>query len=153
MVYPGPAITHAYRHRLLFLSTFDALCRAYCTRSQDAATISDDEERVIWIPGRLLVTASRDTEVYSFILDVVFRNGLFSAKLPVQAAARQWGVVYMHSGEHDRSAIMGVLRAKARVQHDVQSFLTIRGKLQSINQLHLGLLGPTGASPLSTQKQ
>ena len=117
-----------------FFPLFDILCRAYCTRSQDATVISDDEERVIWIPGRLLVTASRDTEVYSFILDVVFRNGLFSAKLPVQAAAWQWAVVYMHSGEHDRNAIMGVLRAKARAQHDVQSFLTIRGKLQSINQ-------------------
>lgn len=102
-------------------------CRAYCTRSHNSAAISSDEERVIWIPARLLVAASRDTEVYSFILDTVFRQGLFSAKLPIEAAARQWGVVFMSCPEQDRSALMAVLRAKARAQQDVQAFLTIRG--------------------------
>lgn len=103
------------------------LCRAYCTRSHNAAVISSDEERVIWIPGRLLVAASRDTEVYSFILDTVFRNGLFPAKLPTEAAARQWAVMYTSCGEQERSAIVAVLRAKARAQQDTQSFLAIRG--------------------------
>ena len=103
------------------------LCRAYCTRSHNAAVISSDEERVIWIPGRLLVAAYRDTEVYSFILDTVFRNGLFSAKLPTEAAARQWAVMYMSCGEQERSAIVAVLRAKARAHQDMQSFLAIRG--------------------------
>ena len=97
-------------------------------RSHNAAVFTSDEERVIWVPGRLLVAASRDTEVYSFILDTVFRNGLFSAKLPIDAAARQWAVMYMNCAEQERNAIVAMLRAKARAHQDVQSFLAIRGR-------------------------
>ena len=82
----------------------------------------------MWIPSRLLVAASRDTEVFSFVLDTVFRAGLFPAKLPTQAAAQQWGMVYTSGCEQDRSALLMVLRAKARAQQDVQSFLTARGE-------------------------
>ena len=81
----------------------------------------------MWIPGRLMVAASRDTEVYSFILDTILRSGLFPAKLATQAAAMQWVKVYMSCSEQDRSALLAVLRAKARAQQVVQSFLTIRG--------------------------
>ena len=112
------------------------LCRAYCNRSQDVMT--PDEERAIWIPGRLLTAATRDPELFSYILDTVLRNGLFPARLESKAAAGHWAVVFMNCGEQERSAVLAVLRAKARQQQDVHSFLTVRGTL-SINQPTNGL--------------
>ncbi len=90
--------------------------------------MTSDEERAIWIPGRLLVAATRDPELFSYILDTVLRNGLFPAKLEAQAAARHWGVVFMNCSEQDRTAVMAVLKAKAKQQQDVQAFLTVRGE-------------------------
>ena len=107
------------------------LCRAYCNRSQDVMT--PDEERAIWIPGRLLTAATRDPELFSYILDTVLRNGLFPARLESKAAAGHWAVVFMNCAEQERNAVLAVLRAKARQQQDVQSFLTVRGT-QSIIQ-------------------
>ncbi len=101
------------------------LCRAYCNTSQDIMT--PDEERAIWIPGRLLTAATRDPELFSYILDTVLRNGLFPARLESKAAAGHWAVVFMNCGEQERSAVLAVLRAKARQQQDVHSFLTVRG--------------------------
>lgn len=102
-------------------------CRAYCSRSQEV--ITSDEERVIWIPGRLLTAATRDPELFSYILDTVLRNGLFPAKLESKAAAGHWAVVFKHCTEQDRTAVLAVLKAKAKLQQDVQSFLTVRGKV------------------------
>ncbi len=107
------------------------LCRAYCNRSRDV--ITPDEERAIWIPGRLLTAATRDPELFSYILDTVLRNGLFPARLESKAAAGHWAVVFLNCGEQERNAVLAVLRAKARQQQDVHSFLTIRGT-PSINQ-------------------
>ncbi|KAA6416440.1 MAG: hypothetical protein FRX49_13587 [Trebouxia sp. A1-2] len=101
-----------------------AVFRAYCNRSQDVMT--PDEERAIWIPGRLLTAATRDPELFSYILDTVLRNGLFPTKLESKAAAGHWAVVFMNCSEQERNAVMAVLRAKARQQQDVQSFLTVR---------------------------
>ena len=100
--------------------------RAYCNRSHDASVITSDEERVIWIPARLLV-ATRDPELYSFILDTVLRTGLLPSKLNAQAAARHWGLIYMSCSEQERYAVMAVLRAKAKQQQEVQAFLAVRG--------------------------
>ena len=82
---------------------------------------------MIWIPARLLVAATRDPELYSYILDTVLRNGLLPSKLDAQAAARHWGVIYMNCSEQDRYAVMAVLRAKSKQQQDVQAFLAVRG--------------------------
>ena len=101
-------------------------CRAYCGRYQQVITSA--EERAIWIPGRLLVAATRDPELYSFILDSVLRGGLFPAKLESKAAVRHWGVVFMNSSEQDRAALLAVLKAKAKHQQDVQGFLAVRGE-------------------------
>lgn len=103
------------------------LLRAYCTRSQEASVITSDEERAIWIPARLLVAATRDPELYSYILDTVLRNGLLPAKLDAQAAARHWALIYMSCSEQERYAVAAVLRAKAKQQQDVQAFLAVRG--------------------------
>ena len=102
--------------------------RAYCARSQEASVITADEERVIWIPGRLLVAATRDPELYSYTLDTVLRNGLLPSKLEAQAAARHWAIIYMNCSEQDRHAVAAVLRAKAKQQQDVQAFLAVRGQ-------------------------
>ncbi|DBA74057.1 TPA: hypothetical protein ACH3X1_010871 [Trebouxia sp. C0004] len=101
-----------------------AVFRAYCNRSQDVMT--PDEERAIWIPGRLLTAATRDPDLFSFMLDTVLRNGLFPARLGSKAAAGHLAVVFMNCGEQERIAVLAVLRAKARQQQDVQSFLTVR---------------------------
>ena len=81
-----------------------------------------DEEKAIWIPGRLLMAATRDQELYSFVLDSVMRNGLFPAKLGAKTAAQLWGAVYMGSSEQERSAILAVLKAKSKQQQDMQRF-------------------------------
>lgn len=103
--------------------------RAYCNRSKEASVITADEERVIWIPARLLVAATRDPELYSYILDTVLRNGLLPSKLDVEAAARHWGTIYLSCSEQDRNAVLAVLKAKAKQQLDVQAFLAVRGEL------------------------
>lgn len=107
--------------------TIHSPSRAYCNRSHEASVITSDEERVIWIPARLLM-ATRDPELYSFILDTVLRSGLLPAKLGAQAAARHWGLIYMSCSEQERFAVMAVLRAKAKQQQDVQAFLAVRGQ-------------------------
>lgn len=83
---------------------------------------------MIWIPARLLVAATRDPELYSYILDTVLRNGLLPSKLEAQAAARHWGLIYMHCSEQERYAVMAALRAKSKQQQDVQAFLAVRGQ-------------------------
>lgn len=125
------------------------LCRAYCNRSQGVMT--QDEERAIWIPGRLLTAATRDPELFSYILDTVLRNGLFPARLESKAAAGHWAVVFMNCGEQERNAVLGVLRAKARQQQDVQSFLTARGTpsmYQPTNRLSNGSTARSGKSSI-----
>lgn len=102
------------------------VCRAYCSAPQQG--INADEEKAIWIPGRLLAAATRDPELYSFILDSALRQGLFPARLAAKAAAQHWGMVFMTCSEQERSAIQAVLKAKSKLQQDVQSFLTVRGE-------------------------
>ena len=103
-------------------------CRAYCSAPQQG--ITTNEERAIWIPGRLLVAATREPELYSFILDSVLKSGLFPAKLSSEAAAQHWGVVFMSCSEQERTAILAVLKAKSKQQQDMQSFLAVRGRLR-----------------------
>ena len=73
------------------------------------------------------MAATRDPELYSYILDTVLRNGLLPSKLDAQAAARHWGIIYTSCSEQDRYAVMAVLRAKSKQQQDVQAFLAVRG--------------------------
>lgn len=112
-------------------------CRGRCSRLIDSTAMTTaEDEKVVWIPSRLLVAASRDTEMCSFILDTVFRAGLFPTRLSTQAAAQQWVMVNTRCCEQDRSALLLVLRAKARAQQEVQSFLTARGGKCSVNPAH-----------------
>jgi len=70
--------------------------RAYCTRSHDGLLVGSEEEAVLWVPGRLLLEASRAAELAHFLFESVLRgSGLLPAKLPATAAARQWGAIYM----------------------------------------------------------
>lgn len=74
-------------------------CRAYSSRVHDAEPLDPDEESnkelVHWIPARLLLCASKDADMQQYLIDSVFKNGLFSTKLPAQHAAKQWAAIYM----------------------------------------------------------
>lgn len=78
---------------------FAGYCRAYSSRLHDAPLVESDEESntelVIWIPARLLLCACKDADMQQHLIDCVFKNGLFSTKLPAQHAAKQWAAMYM----------------------------------------------------------
>ena len=77
--------------------------RAYCTRSHDGALVGAEEEAVLWVPGRLLLEASRSAELAHWLTDSVLRGGLLPSRLPPAAAARQWGAIYMAAEPPARS--------------------------------------------------
>lgn len=58
---------------------------------------ASDKDLVCWIPGRVLLWANRDADLQQHLTDVVFRTGLFSAKLSTGNAARLLASVYMDS--------------------------------------------------------
>ena len=74
------------------------------------------------------MAATRDPELYSYVLDTVLRNGLLPAKLDAGAAARHLGIIYKNCAEQDRNAVLAVLKAKYKQQLDVQAFLAVRGQ-------------------------
>ena len=80
-----------------FCSLMDCACRAHCTKKHEGAEVSSEEELVIWVPLRLLCHAGRDANLRQFLIENVFRNGLFPAKLPAESAARQWAAIYMNT--------------------------------------------------------
>lgn len=50
---------------------------------------------MLWVPGRLLLEASKSAELAHFLTNSVLRGGLLPARLPPAAVARQWGAIYM----------------------------------------------------------
>lgn len=52
---------------------------------------------MLWVPARLLLCASKDADMQQHLTESVFKNGLFSAKLPTATAAKQWAAIYMSS--------------------------------------------------------
>lgn len=53
-----------------------------------------DEESLAWIPGRLMLEASRDAAFGRTLLNGPFKDGIFPAKLSDAAAAHHWVAIY-----------------------------------------------------------
>jgi hypothetical protein len=53
-----------------------------------------DEESLAWIPGRLMLEASRDPAFGFTLLDGPLKNGIFPAKLSDAAAAHHWVAIF-----------------------------------------------------------
>lgn len=68
---------------------------------------------MLWVPGRLLLEASRSAELAHWLTDSVLRGGLLPGRLPPAAAARQWGAIYMAAEPPARSCCR-VYRLKFR---------------------------------------
>ncbi|KAK9820961.1 hypothetical protein WJX81_007677 [Elliptochloris bilobata] len=103
-----------------------AVFRAYCTRSHDGALVGSEEEAVLWVPGRLLLEASKSAELAHFLTESVLRGGLLPARLPPAAAARQWGAIYMAAEPQERAAVAAMLNVRAGLQALVAAFLAAR---------------------------
>ena len=71
--------------------------RAHCTQAHGGADVASDEELVIWVPGRLLLAASRDPDLAQHLVESLFKGGALPPKLPAASAARQWAAIYMNS--------------------------------------------------------
>ncbi|BDA45205.1 Sister chromatid cohesion protein PDS5 homolog A [Coccomyxa sp. Obi] len=104
--------------------------RAYSSKVHDAHMVESDEESnkelVIWIPARLLLCASKDADMQQHLIDSVFKNGLFSSKLPAQHAAKQWAAMYMEIDQQERHAVMMALKTRSNFRQLMRNFLDLR---------------------------
>ncbi len=50
------------------------------------------------------------------LLDGPLRMGIFPAKMSFDSQARQWAAVWLAAGQHERSAVVALLRARAALQ-------------------------------------
>ena len=78
------------------------------------------------MPGRLLQEAARDASTAHAFLDGPLRQGLLPAKLSAESFARQWGVIWLAADIVAQRALLGLLRARARLQAAVSQLLAAR---------------------------
>lgn len=90
-----------------------------------------DEELVAWVPGRLLLEAVRNVGTMHTFLEGPMRQGLFPAKLPPQALARQWGAVWLAAKPIEHRALQALLRARALMQGALSRLLAAREEVRS----------------------
>lgn len=76
-----------------------AVMRAWVLASTADPSTAPRQDMILGIPLVLCNLAVRDTELGAHILDVVFRAGIFPAKLPPADVARYWALLWRQAGE------------------------------------------------------
>lgn len=76
-----------------------AVMRAWVLASAADPSTAPRQDMILGIPLVLCNLAVRDTELGAHILDVVFRAGIYPAKLPPADVARYWALLWRQAGE------------------------------------------------------
>lgn len=124
------------------------LVRAWCLRLEEAAAAAPpgapppDGGAASGLPRRQAVVelavglcnlaCTRDAEVAAHIMEVVFRGGVFPARLPPAAAAAWWGAMWAVAGGAGGGSLRTLLRGKYSLQAAVQKVLALRAAARAL---------------------
>ena len=76
-----------------------AVMRAWVLAAAGGAGTAPRMEHILGIPLVLCNLAVRDPELGAHTFDVVFKSGIFPAKLPPAEVARLWALLWKQAGE------------------------------------------------------
>jgi sister-chromatid-cohesion protein PDS5 len=103
-----------------------AVMRAWALASAADPGSAPRIEMILGIPLVLCNLAVRDTELGAHVFDVVFRAGIFPAKLAPSDVACFWALLWKQAGDEGRPVLAKILQGKAAIQSRVQELLTLR---------------------------
>lgn len=101
------------------------------------------------VMGLCGLALTRDTELASYVMDEVFKGGVFPARLPAASAAAWWAQLW-HAGEGvGGQTLTALLRGKCDLQRQVQELLHLReaalGERTGVPAHKFGTAATTGA--------
>lgn len=104
------------------------LVKAWCMKLEDdSSTRGIRKEFVVnLVLGICGLTVTKDVELGAYILDDLFRAGIFPARLPAVSAARWWELVWQAGGKGGQSVLLKIIKGKCDVQRKVQEVLSLR---------------------------
>ena len=115
-------------------SQISKLVKAWCLRAEDgtAARAGGVRRRFVvqLVLGLCRLAMTQDTELAAYILDDLFKTGVFPARLPPASAAGWWGLAWKEAGAAGQASLGALLKDKCDMQLQVQELLRLRERVK-----------------------